>query len=337
LVVIAIIGILIGLLLPAINASREAARRIQCESNLKQLALATLSYTEARRSFPPSCTWVNDDPSNVGGVRDNWVIMILPFMEYNSLYNQFQHDKPISDPVNLPARATSVREMLCPSDTFNRKPFNGSSGSKTVSLGDNWARGNYGANGALGYLSKWYQPYPSGGAATTGWRDVRIRGIMGSGCALTPTQITDGLSRTILLAELRAGIASYDPRGVWAMSGACPSSIWGTAYFVTDDYGPNCLESDADDIVSCSQLRTELGGVNAAIATGMPCSGSDSPDWQQTSRSLHSGGVYAAFADGSVHWISNTIDCTNSTVTNPSVWERLMASGDGKIIPSDAF
>ncbi len=340
LVVIAIIGILIGLLLPAINAAREAARRAQCQNNVKQLALATLCFTEARSIFPPSCTWKNDDPSTLEGGRDNWVIMILPYMEYNALYKQFNHDLPISDKSNEAARATIVREMLCPSDTFNRKPFNGTSGQQTSKMGDNWARGNYAANGGLGFLSKTRDSArDEGGAATKGWIDPTLRGIMGSGCALKPSQVTDGLSHTILVGELRAGLTSYDCRGVWAMSGACPSSIWAVAsYLGYDDYGPNCLNPRADDNVNCAQLKTEFGGGDEGLITAwMPCSDGNWPNWQQTMRSLHSGGVYSAMADGSVQFINDLIDCTPHSDGSRTVWDNLIASGDGKIIPSSAF
>ena len=123
LVVIAIIGILIALLLPAINAAREAGRRAQCQNNLKQLAPATVSYNEEYNVFPPCCTWVNNDPSNPAGGRDNWVIMILPYTENSSLYKEFNHQKPISDPSNAIARATKIPTMLCPSDINNTKPL----------------------------------------------------------------------------------------------------------------------------------------------------------------------------------------------------------------------
>jgi prepilin-type N-terminal cleavage/methylation domain-containing protein/prepilin-type processing-associated H-X9-DG protein len=344
LVVIAIIGILIGLLLPAINAARDAGRRAQCQNNLKQLALGTLCYNEERGVFPPSCTWVNNDPSNPAGGRDNWVITILPFIEYNGLYKQFNHNKPISDTSNAAARATVIPTMLCPCDVYNRKPFNGRSGQKTTAMGDNWARGNYAANGGLGMMwhdSSWYS---AAGSDTPGWNDPRIRGIMGSGCALVSAKVTDGMSHTILLAETRAGITDYDARGVWAMSGACPSSIWGCSYIIGDDYGPNCPIFSADDMINCTQLRTAYGdasfmqtGSNALAGTGMPCSGVDIYNSQQTARSLHSGGVYVAFADGSVHWISDLVQSSPSSLGDPAIWDRLISSGDGKLVTGDMF
>ncbi len=345
LVVIAIIGILIGLLLPAINAAREAGRRAQCQNNLKQLAFATLVYTEEHGAFPPGATWVGNDPSNPAGGKDNWVVMILPHTEYNPLYKQINHNKPMSDPANALARANVIPTMLCPSDQNNRKPFNGSSGQHTVSMGDNWARGNYGANGGLGMLENNSSPDSAGGLGTPGWQDQRVRGIMGSGCSLTTAKVVDGLSHTILLAELRAGIADYDARGVWAMSGACPSGIWGVNDWSGDDHGPNWSYFAADDMINCTQLRTAYGdasfyqtnGNNLAVATNMPCSGVDMYNEQQTARSMHTGGVYSAFADGGVHWISDFVESSGGSVTNPTIWDRLIASGDGKTVTGDDF
>ena len=182
LVVIAIIGILIGLLLPAIQSARESARRAKCQNNLKQLALAVLNFEDANSIFPPCATWVNDDPSNIAHGKDNWVIKILPFMDYNSLYDQFNHQKPISDPSNEQARSQVIPEMLCSSDIYSLKPFNGTKGGGTTAMGDNWARGDYGGNGALGFLDN-TGGEDSAGKGMTGWLDPRIRGIMGSDCA----------------------------------------------------------------------------------------------------------------------------------------------------------
>ena len=230
LVVIAIIGILIGLLLPAINSAREAGHRAQCQNNLKQLALGVLAYEDSVGVFPPSCTFTpgpsntkGGDPENISGGKDNWVIMILPYMEYNDLYKQFNHNKPISDPSNMIARSTTVREMLCPSDVHNRTPFMGSQGQESTAMGDNWT-GNYAANGSLAFLSISRGAYDAGGN-TPEWRDPRLHGIMGQGIALTHNQVTDGLSHTFLILEIRTGLTQYDTRGVWAMSGACPAAF----------------------------------------------------------------------------------------------------------------
>ncbi len=157
LVVIGIIGILIALLLPAIQSSREAARRIQCANNIKQLGLACVAYHGALETFPPAMEVPTKgsnrdrDPGDTSKWGPNWAIKILPFCEYDWLHRQFDLSKPISDPANAAARATQVATMLCPSDSnYNNKPYNPMRDKRE---GPNWARGNYGANGAIEYLS----------------------------------------------------------------------------------------------------------------------------------------------------------------------------------------
>ena len=154
LVVIAIIAILVALLLPAVQAAREAARRTQCQNNLKQLGIALHNYHDAFGKFPPASQWTlltDVTRYNHGQYRENWVIMILPYLEQQPVYDALNLLVPISDVANQPARSTVLPMMLCPTDTFNRQPFNGSAFSRTTKYGDGWARGNYGANAGMGY------------------------------------------------------------------------------------------------------------------------------------------------------------------------------------------
>ena len=151
LVVIAIIGLLIALLLPAVQAAREAARRTQCRSNLKQLGLALHSYHESFGRFPPSAIHRAPSTSIYHQTRANWVIMILPALDQQELYDQFNLDLQVSEPENQTARAARLKVMLCPTDAYNDQPFSGSGHPATAHLGDHWARGNYWANAALGY------------------------------------------------------------------------------------------------------------------------------------------------------------------------------------------
>jgi prepilin-type N-terminal cleavage/methylation domain-containing protein len=196
LVVIAIIGILIALLLPAVQAAREAARKLTCRNNLKQLGLALHNYHDQHETFPPSAIRYGN-----GGLRANWVIMILPFMELQPLFDQFDLHFEISHPVNEPARSTRLAVMTCPTDSYNSEPFSGSGHVPTASFNDNWARGNYGGNGALGYR---------GPANSPGWRSRTRRGVMGVNCSVSIKGIRDGTSHTILLGDLRAGVVPQD-------------------------------------------------------------------------------------------------------------------------------
>ncbi len=356
LVVIVIIGILVALLLPAVQGAREAARRSQCQNNLKQLALALHNYHGAYQYFPPSSNWTGNPPQpaqgNNANLSPNWVIAILPFLEQQALFNSFTFADPstqatvyITDPLNAAARGTQLPVMLCPSDRYNSKLFNGTSAPSggTSNLGDGWARGNYAANGGLGLM----QSGGSGlgtGADPSCWRTSIICGVMGANMSLSMEAIKDGTSNTLLLGEIRAGVTSYDSRGVWAMSGACPSALWADGSW-GDDNGPNSNQPKADDCLACGDIKNAVGGSVALAQMGMACSEDNGPscwpNWQQTARSMHGGGVNIALADGSVRWINDYIDISSGNIANSpptfSVWDRLNLSNDGQPLDSSQF
>lgn len=116
LVVIAIIGILMGLLLPAVQMARESARRTTCFNRLKQIGLALLSYENARQSLPIG---------QESGVGFSALARILPFLEKQNLYEQIRFQSPVNDSVNQPARLVSVPDFQCPSDSDNPLPQTG--------------------------------------------------------------------------------------------------------------------------------------------------------------------------------------------------------------------
>ncbi len=190
LVVIAIIGILIGLLLPAINAAREAGRRTQCMNNVKQLSLTCIAYSDPQGRFPSGMTTPRgEEPSTTNLFGPNWVIQILPFTEYGALYKQFDLTKNISDPINkqnIAAKATTVSTMLCPSDAINNsKPY--VPGNARSAIGTTpWARGNYAANSSIQYLNDKASNNPDGiapnfqdGVGSHGWQLKFQQGAMG--------------------------------------------------------------------------------------------------------------------------------------------------------------
>ena len=335
LVVITIIGILISLLLPAVQAAREAARRMQCQNNLKQLALALLNYESQWSFFPPSACWSSGAGqwnNAASAQRENWCILILPFLEQQALHDSFDHTKPITDSTNEAARSVSLSVMLCPTDSYNRQPFMGEQGSDTAGYGDNWARGNYGANASLGLPTLTWNGMGAGGPNSEAWGKSWVRGVMGANCSVGISQIKDGTSNTVLVGELRAGITAYDPRGVWALSGACSSAMWAHGGIWGDDFGPNNANAASDDTMNCTQIQTAQGGASALADAGMPCF--PYMNDEQTARSMHAGGVNTCFADGSVHWLGDFIDAYPSSTASLSVWDSLMLSADG--MPIDA-
>jgi prepilin-type processing-associated H-X9-DG protein len=342
LVVIAIIGVLIALLLPAVQAAREAARRSSCQNNIRQLGLALLNYHDVHNQFPPSAQF----PLGTGGMNAphlatkhlaNWVVSILPQMEQAPLYNAFDLSVPISDPLNRQFRGAILEPMLCPSDSNNRlSHFAG----RNAAEGDNWARGNYGANAALGYMlindSGSQGPYCAGPDAL-GWLDSRIRGVMGVNVALGIKDITDGTSSTMLVGELRAGATESDRRGVWALNGPGASSLW--AHGASNAIGPNDCREGSDSITNCSRAQADAGGKEAMDLDCMPCDGIDG-NIQGGVRSMHQGGAMICFADGSVHFVSDFVDKGTSWDVDPTqyhVWQRLVASGDEQVVDGSQF
>jgi len=335
LVVIAIIGVLVALLLPAIQAAREAARRAQCQSNIKQLGLALLNYHSSRNVFPASITFpvgsgIPWNPSLSTTHGPNWVIEILPFIEQQALYKEFDLSKPINNSANLVPRGRTIPLMLCASDSYNQAgPFGGSSANE----GGNWARGNYGANGALGFMHHTYRP--AAGRDAELWLDQRTRGVMGVNTALEIGQILDGTSSTILVGELRAGLSASDRRGVWALGSPSASSLWG--HGTDDDNGPNSCFPGADNIQGCGKIEADVGKplMQTECMTCFPVGNE-----QGTIRSTHPSGAHVCMADGAVRFISDFIDKGTQQEPYPDeyhVWQRLNASGDEQVVGDTSY
>jgi prepilin-type processing-associated H-X9-DG protein len=348
---------LIAILLPAIQAARESARKVQCSNNIRQLGLACLNYESAQKKLPPGSIWKvsnNLDVSQIEtpnnpNLHENWVIKILGQIEGKTTLQMFDLTKPISGSTspknNVLARAVPLPYMLCPSDTYNTVPFDGSGNSATNQLnapGQVWARGNYGCNSALGKMSVTHDsttPINYNAAAVAGWGNRYIRGVMGANASLSIKQIADGTSKTIMLLELRAGLTSYDCRGIWAMSGG-PSSCWAQGYH-GDANGPNANAAESDDMLSCPAVWAAFGGGPKVAALGMSCAGSAAgkANWQQAPRSMHAGGVNTCMADGSVRFISDFI-ATGTDGTPPgclAVWDYLNLSADGQSIQAGTY
>jgi prepilin-type processing-associated H-X9-DG protein len=348
LVVITIIGILISLLLPAVQSAREAARRAQCSNNIRQLGLALHNYHAANRKFPPSAVWRDGpgqaldvsqaDGGNYSNLFENWVILILPQLEQTNLRQEFNLSYPLVDNshpnangiTNSQAVGTNLAIMQCPTDTFNRTPFIASTSPSNLAsnLGSTpWARGNYGANASEGYMSS------GEGLGPTFWQSIYC-GVMGANDSLRIDDIKDGTSNTILIGEIRAGITQYDIRGIWAM-GSGPSAMWGHGY-INDDNGPNSNQLLADDTTTCSDVWNAVGGGSQLATLGMACWNGNGPCKQQTARSLHQSGVNTCFADGSVHYISDFVQ-TGTSSSSLGVWDKLNLSNDHFPIDASSY
>jgi prepilin-type N-terminal cleavage/methylation domain-containing protein/prepilin-type processing-associated H-X9-DG protein len=349
LVVIAIIGILVALLLPAVQAARESARRTKCQNSIKNVALAVLNYHDVNKRFPYAQTYyfLTDNLVKSGGgpqkneyFGPNWVIEVLPFMEEQALYDRFNLAKPISDAENRPARGAEIPTMLCPSDLGNAEPYRSLSKG-----GDNWARGNYAANSSLYHLQPGnFSVDHRTKSSNLFWWDARpwSRGVMGLNLALKMKDITDGTSKTVMLGEVRIGLADVDPRGVWAVGWPGSSSLW--AHSTDDAEGPNSCGFDAapDNIFQDSAFHAAVG-VEVLRRECMLSGGGGSGSSQASPRSRHPGGVHMALCDGSVRFIADSIE-THEGIAEPAIreeqlrtFERLMASQDGQVLEESQY
>jgi prepilin-type N-terminal cleavage/methylation domain-containing protein/prepilin-type processing-associated H-X9-DG protein len=342
LVVIAIIGILVALLLPAIQAARESARRSQCTSNLKNVALALHSYHDAKKEFPAAIRYpagTNYSPLTDTRLFWNWAIDTLPYLEEAALADSFQIDplKRLYDPtssaadVNSDERGVELGVMLCPSDEGKNNRFQGSGG--------NWARGNYGYNA--------FQFWPNSSIWKTFYSDPAIKEVynynIGVGGfddgdqrqVLNFAKITDGSTKTIMLAEMRVGLSGRDRRGVWAM-GMCGSNLHcrHAGYPINDCGGYN------DDIYKSADIIADVG-LAPLLAECMGIDHTVDASGQSTVRSRHPGGANVAMADASVHFLGDFIDqgdigtiaaLIEKDQTDPALfrtWQRLNLSRDG--------
>jgi prepilin-type N-terminal cleavage/methylation domain-containing protein len=319
LVVIAIIGILVALLLPAIQAARESARRTKCQNNLKNIGLALHSYHDQAQKFPPAITQRNsaENPGTDGRLYANWAILILPHLEEGALHDSFNLEETdrITDGSgpglgNYDERGAELEIMLCPSDQGHGNKFTGGVVNTSAGTGaGNWARGNYGYNGFQFWPGSWGDTNP----LCIPYFDDYNSGIGGVNKGLKIAQITDGTSKTIMLGEMRVGLTANDRRGVWAM-GMCGSSvhcrhIWHGANT------PNSCNAGDDDLFGIADINTDYGGAANARATlvqecMMFSTGGQgfNQSGQSVVRSAHVNGVFVCLADGAVRFISDEVE-----------------------------
>lgn len=197
LVVIAIIGALIGLLLPAVQSAREAARRTQSLSNLRQMGLALHNYHDVSRSLPPGFRSTATGTTGVGtnevvtetGPGWSFFALLLPFLEESSLHSTIRFDRPITDELNKAARETNVAVFIDPGDTGPRLIDITDSGSSpapgnTPTVMTQAAVCSY--VGSLGTLRYEQQPF---------------NGVFHRNSRIRFSEITDGLSKTIGIGE----------------------------------------------------------------------------------------------------------------------------------------
>ncbi len=348
LVVTAILALLAALLVPAVQAARESARRTQCLNNLRQLGTALYNYHDQSRLFPPAVIWSGPPGEPLGqgkvavGVIDrvalglvtpqmpdrtmgNWVLMLLPFFEQQGLDRKYDSWKPIDDAANATVRGTRLSVMLCPSDPFTGVPYERASLSGKTT-GHTYARGDYAMN--FGPNRECYagQPGCVGGFSVDNpdllTKAIRVwgSGMSGLNISFRLRDFPGGTSTMVALDEIRAGVDPVDSRGVWALGFAGSSLTVADGPNNLGNFGPpNSLSPAGDDIIGCRALLQKYG-LTRLQQLGMPCQENAFPSGTEvaalaTSRSAHPGGVQVLMLDGSAHFITDEI--------NPNVWMNI--------------
>jgi prepilin-type N-terminal cleavage/methylation domain-containing protein/prepilin-type processing-associated H-X9-DG protein len=269
LVVISIIGVLIALLLPAVQAAREAARRAQCVNNLKQIGLALINYEQAQKVMPSGYVSNFDASGNDTGPGWGWCSMTLPQFEQSALFNAVNFNLGIETASNQTARLVTVNNLLCPSDTTIVPFWAAQRDLNTGALVQNIcqvASSNYvGVNG----LS---EPGPDG------------EGVFFRDSSVALRDVTDGLSMTLFVGERSQLLGNT----TW--SGA----VTGAVMFPQGSIGRRVPELAPGLVLGHAGEQVGPGDTNSEV---------------NQFYSLHSGrGINFLFGDGHVSFLKSTIN-----------------------------
>lgn len=313
LVVMTIIAILIGLLLPAVQSAREAARRLSCKNNLKQIGVALHNYVEARKQFPPGGIY----PVGATVAADAWSVhaYLLPYMEQENLHNLINFKASYSTQPTVTEFRVPV--YLCPSEINDKPRPDGSLTHFPVS---------YGANYGVWFV--WNPNTNTGGS-----------GVFYPNSKTRPADIKDGLSNTLAFAEVKAYTPYLRDGGDPGTGGAPPASR-----FDVSGYGGNFkTNSGHTEWVDARAHQTGFtatftpntvvphssGGVSYDIDYTSNREGKTTTEITYaavTSRSYHTDGVNLLLMDGSARFVSDNISL--------AVWRNLAARADGNPIPA---
>lgn len=353
LVVIAIIGILVGLLLPAVQAAREAARRMQCSNNVKQISLAVLNYESANRKFPARQSGTGT--LNVGGqrMRLSVFVTILPYIEQQALY-----DRIMARPAAFPWENHADWNMtlpgyICPSDSHS---------TTTDARGSAAPNGkcSYSVNGGDNYLASVITPAERTDAAealAATKRPKPNRGVFGRNDYQTIGSISDGTSNTLMVAERNIPMAVLGKGMVMVDAGASNLASYVPlscrAYWIGNQYSPSAAAFTQD--TSPGHRWGEGLAFFTAFTTILPPNTAlcllGNPAWESggghlgpgiwTPSSEHTGGVTVSLCDGSVRFISSSIDSGNLSAVAPAyntsspspygVWGALGTKSGGEV------
>jgi prepilin-type processing-associated H-X9-DG protein len=294
LVVIAIIAVLIALLLPAVQSAREAARRVQCTNNLKQIALAIHNYISSTNVLPSG----GMTPTSSAGINPamspfySYWGFLLPtsqYFEQSGIFNAFNFSSnSYFSAQNDTVSAVHIGLLACPSDplVLAGNPIYSSPGPSGMTYA-------YGLTSYRGICGPWYQPVRNliGVTASTYQQlSSNALGVIYHGSAVSLAGITDGTSNTLMLGEYAYGKLSQADQNCWHWWNAGNSDTVGTAM-----YAPNVKGQDKSIFDNSAEI----------------------PIVSQSS--MHPGGANHAFCDGSVRFIKDTIQSWQPDYGNPTV------------------
>jgi prepilin-type N-terminal cleavage/methylation domain-containing protein len=254
LVVIAVIGVLIALLLPAVQQARETARRAQCRNNLRQIGLAMHAYHASHGRFPPGYLYRASPQGNAKGF--GWASLILPMVEQQALHGRFDWNRPLWDNVNLPAREVHLSVYLCPSDGYSQREF-----VRMGNVPERYAMGCYVA---------------SFGPPDLDDDQEQRAGMFSRNSATRTADVKDGLSNTLFAGERVNGpFRTSGSHGVHfeyetAWSGAIrdsddPTDDHGHMVLFQTGHTPNHPQSDDRDISSAHITLAHFAMADGAV------------------------------------------------------------------------
>ena len=275
LVVIAIIAVLIALLLPAVQQAREAARRTQCKNSLKQLGLALHNYHDLFKTFPPGYISVDEATGQMnpvdGGSGAGWALLLLPQIDQSALYNKFNPNLRITDPVNAPLLTTVLPTFVCQSDVAPSPTWKITADGNPSQVLAELATANYVA--AFGTVSLDDCENPAGTAPVTAQGQCQGNGSTYHNSRVRMRDFLDGTSNTVLVGERRTK-ETEDWWSTWAGMVAGGEEA-GQRILGSMDHRPNHPAAHFDDFSS-----------------------------------MHVGGAQFLMGDGHVRFVSENIDGT---------------------------
>jgi prepilin-type N-terminal cleavage/methylation domain-containing protein/prepilin-type processing-associated H-X9-DG protein len=338
LVVIAIIAVLIGLLLPAVQKVREAANRMSCQNNLKQLGLACSTFADSHQRLPVGFLGKdqpNAAPGTPGVHKTCWMALILPYIEQGNLANIYNYNYDYDAQPNAIAVATQIKTYICPS-TPDGQRWDNTPSDDAGSTGNSKGYGTQGRactdyraiNAVKPFVAQACFPdsFQQGLAACNALSkdDARIIGILtrdsiggGINAGITYAAIRDGTSNTIMIGEDAGGPNWYGVGGELLLTANNGVKGPGTmnkeggwcdpnASFSVDGSYPGCNSAFVGGALTDVCVTAACGQPAATLTSGCPMNCTNDSEFY----AFHSGGCNVVFADGSVRFLSKSISLT---------------------------